>query len=131
MDAPDIRAAAGAAVDLAVDALGSDTAAPPQLTGLSVTTSDGGPPELSTWVAPEVLRVPDIAKIAGVSRQRALQWTQEREDFPSALIKTSYGALYPRAAVLRWLEQPRQAGPRKRGSGDADAEPATSKGTES
>jgi hypothetical protein len=117
VEASDIRAAAGTAVDLAVDALGSDTTAPPQLTGLSITTSGIGQPELSTWVAPDVVRVPDIAKLAGVSRQRVLQWTKDRDDFPAALIATSYGALYPRAAVLRWLEQPRHAGPRsKRGS---------------
>ena len=59
-----------------------------------------------------MLRVPDIARVAGVSRQRVQQWVNERADFPAPLLTTSYGVLYPRAAVERWLEQPRQAGRR-------------------
>lgn len=115
VEAEDIRAAAALAVDLATASLGAGGGAPPQLTGLSVSTSAaGGTPELSTWVVPDVLRVPDIAKAAGVSRQRVQQWVHERDDFPAALITTSYGALYPKAAVERWLERPRQAGRRAR-----------------
>lgn len=111
VETEDIRAAATLAVDLATTAIGS---APPQLTGLSVsiTSPRDEAPGLITWVMPDVMRVPDIAKAAGVSRQRVQQWVRQRDDFPPAIITTSYGGLYPRAAVERWLKQPRQAGRR-------------------
>lgn len=59
--------------------------------------------ELNEPVYPQVVGFAEIARMAGVSRQRARQLA-EKESFPHPVIKTSQGPLYNVHAVQQWLE---------------------------
>lgn len=45
----------------------------------------------------------DIGKLAGVPSNTVQKWSQRYSDFPSPKDKTTGGALYSKAAVLKWL----------------------------
>lgn len=58
---------------------------------------------LNEPVYPQVVGFAEIARLAGVSRQRARQLA-EKATFPYPVIKTRQGPLYNIHAVQRWLE---------------------------
>ena len=64
--------------------------------------------ELREPVYPQVIGYAEIAKMAGVSRQRIRQLA-EKEIFPRAVIRTAQGPLYSVHAVERWLESRRSS----------------------
>lgn len=59
--------------------------------------------ELDTPLYPEVVGYAEIAKMAGVSRQRARQFA-EKPSFPAPVIETAQGPLMNKHAIERWLE---------------------------
>ena len=71
--------------------------------GLEVLTETAFNAALAAPVYPEVVSYAEIAELAGVSRQRARQFTVLR-DFPSPVIKTAQGPLMEKTAVLKWIE---------------------------
>ena len=73
------------------------------LTSVGAQNQDEFHAELNEPVYPQVVGFAEIARIAGVSRQRARQLA-EKESFPHPVIKTSQGPLYNVHAVHRWLE---------------------------
>ncbi len=76
--------------------------------------------EIERPVVPDLVGAAEIGEMAGVSRQRADQWTAS-EDFPPPAVKTRTGRLWIRVSVDRWLERaPRRAGRPKK----ATANPA-------
>lgn len=70
--------------------------------GLEASAQEVFEKRLSEPVFPEVVGYSEIAELAGVSRQRARQFTVTR-GFPSPLITTGQGPLMDRSAVLDWL----------------------------
>lgn len=54
-------------------------------------------------IFPKVVGYAEIAKLAGVSRQRARQLS-ENSDFPLPVIETSQGPLFNQHAIERWTE---------------------------
>lgn len=64
--------------------------------------------ELREPLYPQVVGYAEIAKMAGVSRQRVRQLAEKRE-FPRPVIRTGQGPLYSVHAVERWLESRRSS----------------------
>ncbi len=52
--------------------------------------------------AVEVVGVPEMARILGVSRQRVYQLMTTYEDFPAPLATLAVGRVWSRAAVEEW-----------------------------
>lgn len=59
--------------------------------------------EIQRPVYPEVVGYAEIARLAGVSRQRARQFA-DIETFPAPVIETAQGPLYDQHAITHWLE---------------------------
>lgn len=76
---------------------------PGETTELTVITADALDAELATPIFPEVVGYAEIAKLAGVTRQRAHRFPKTR-GFPPPVIETAQGPLYNVHAVERWLE---------------------------
>lgn len=74
-----------------------------QVVSVTVQTDDEFEAELSEPVYPPVVSFAEIAKLAGVTRQRVRQLA-EKATFPNPVIKTGQGPLYSLHAVDRWLE---------------------------
>lgn len=72
------------------------------ITGINIQTTEEFDRELSEPIYPEVVSYAEIAKIEGVSRQRARQFA-DTDTFPKPVIKTGQGPLYSRHAVENWL----------------------------
>ena len=53
---------------------------------------------------PEVVGYAEIARLAGVTRQRARMFPKI-VDFPKPVIETAQGALYTKSAIEAWLER--------------------------
>lgn len=82
----------------------------PVLTGLQVQSEEEFERELARPIFPEVVGYAEIARMGGVSRQRARQWAR-KASFPRPVIETEQGPLMARAAVAAWLESnPRRPG---------------------
>lgn len=64
---------------------------------------------LEAPLVPELVGVSEVAKIAGVSRQRAHQLAAG-ETFPSPVATLAAGPVWRAAAVRAWAEQPRASG---------------------
>lgn len=73
------------------------------VTSIGVQTPVEFQAELNEPVYPQVVGFAEIARMAGVSRQRARQLA-EKASFPHPVIKTSQGPLYNVHAVQRWLD---------------------------
>ncbi|OAV62857.1 hypothetical protein [Enteractinococcus helveticum] len=73
------------------------------ITAVGAQNQDEFHDELNEPVYPKVVGFAEIARIAGVSRQRARQLA-EKDSFPDPVIKTSQGPLYNIHVVQRWLE---------------------------
>ena len=73
------------------------------VTAVTVQNEETFQEELHEPVYPDVVGYAEIAKMAGVSRQRVRQLT-ERDIFPRPVIRTAQGPLYSVHAVERWLE---------------------------
>jgi hypothetical protein len=71
--------------------------------GLEVSAQEVFEKKMNEPVFPEVVGYAEIADLAGVSRQRARQFTIAR-GFPTPVITTGQGPLMDRAAVLAWLK---------------------------
>lgn len=50
----------------------------------------------------EVVGVPEIAQLLGVSRQRVYQLIEAYEDFPAPVATLAVGRIWSRAAVAEW-----------------------------
>ncbi len=50
----------------------------------------------------EVVGIPEIAQILGVSRQRVYQLIDTYEDFPAPLATLAVGRIWSRSAVEEW-----------------------------
>jgi prophage regulatory protein len=50
----------------------------------------------------EVVGVPEIGQILGVSRQRVYQLMETYEDFPAPLATLAVGRVWSRAAIEEW-----------------------------
>lgn len=72
-------------------------------TAITVQNEDVFSAELNKPLFPEVVGYAEIAKLVGVSRQRARQFA-EKPSFPAPVIKTAQGPLFNLHAVERWLE---------------------------
>jgi hypothetical protein len=78
--------------------------------GVSVISLDELEREIERPTIPELVGAAEIGEMAGVSRQRADQWTSS-SDFPPPAVKTKTGRLWIRVSVSRWLERtPRRVG---------------------
>ena len=55
-------------------------------------------------VGDEFITQADIARIAGVGPSAVANWRKRRADFPAAAQDSSYGALFAKTDVLRWLQ---------------------------
>ena len=73
------------------------------VTSVRVQTDAEFQQELLEPVYPKVVGFAEIAKMAGVSRQRVRQLA-EKANFPHPVIRTNQGPLYSVHAVDRWLE---------------------------
>lgn len=73
------------------------------VTSVGVQSQEEFQAELNEPVYPPVVGFAEIARMVGVSRQRARQLA-EKASFPHPVIKTSQGPLYSVHAVQRWLE---------------------------
>lgn len=73
------------------------------VTSVVVQNEEAFQDELREPMYPEVVGYAEIAKMAGVSRQRVRQLA-ERDIFPRPVIRTTQGPLYNLHAVERWLE---------------------------
>lgn len=80
--------------------------------GLEVQTEEAFEAGLSRPTFPEVVGYAEIAKLGGVSRQRARQWA-DNPTFPAPVIETEQGPLRAKAAVVKWLKT-RDARPGRR-----------------
>ncbi|MEH0058777.1 hypothetical protein [Auritidibacter ignavus] len=76
---------------------------PYEITSVKVQSEAEFDAELNEPVYPPVVAFADIARMAGISRQRVRQ-ISAKPDFPEVVIKTSQGPLYNRYAVKRWLK---------------------------
>ena len=59
--------------------------------------------EIRSPIYPEVVGYAEIARMAGVSRQRARQFA-DIDTFPHPVIETAQGPLYGQSAITHWLE---------------------------
>lgn len=75
-----------------------------EIVGLDVMTEEAFDAASSEPVFPEVVSYAEIAELAGVSRQRARQFTVLR-DFPHAVIQTAQGPLMEKQAVVNWISR--------------------------
>ena len=73
------------------------------ITNLTVRTWEETRTAINTPVFPKVVGYAEIAKLAGVTRQRAYQFPQI-ESFPKPVIETAQGPLFTESAILAWLE---------------------------
>ena len=78
------------------------TTGPITITGLEVITEQEADRRLGEPVFPEVVSFSEIGQMAGVSRQRARQFS-DNPSFPRPVITTGQGPLYGLHAVQRWL----------------------------
>jgi hypothetical protein len=69
------------------------------LTEETLASHRSDPPD---WNLPPLVTTTEIAKMFGVSRQRASQWAAERPDFPQPAARTALGALYIRSQIQVW-----------------------------
>ena len=83
-----------------------------EVTGVSAQTDADFEEELVAPLFPEVVGYAEIAEMAGVSRQRAHQFTR-MAGFPPAVITTAQGPLMRKTAVAAWLGR-RDARPGRR-----------------
>lgn len=83
------------------------------VTGLEVLSEDAVDAELARPLFPEVVGYAEIADMAGVSRQRARQFSNI-SSFPKPVIETAQGPLMGKYAVERWLETRNTSGGRPR-----------------
>lgn len=74
------------------------------VTSVMLQNEDAFQQELREPVYPEVVGYAEIAKMAGLSRQRIRQLA-EKPVFPKPVIRTAQGPLYSAHAVERWLEE--------------------------
>lgn len=70
---------------------------------IEILTEDALDKNLAEPVFPEVVSFAEIASMAGVSRQRARQFSAI-DGFPAPVIKTAQGPLMTKAAVESWIE---------------------------
>lgn len=75
----------------------------PTITSVKTQSEEAFQKELSEPLYPEVVSFAEIAKIAGVSRQRARQFPAI-SSFPKPVIQTSQGSLFNLHAVKKWVE---------------------------
>lgn len=73
------------------------------ITSVEVKNQEEFQKELYEPVYPEVVGFAEIARLAGVSRQRVRQLS-ERANFARPVIRTAQGPLYSLHAVQRWVE---------------------------
>lgn len=73
------------------------------ITNLTVRTWEETVKTINDPVFPKVVGYAEIAKLAGVTRQRAYQFPQI-ESFPKPVIETAQGPLFTETAILAWLE---------------------------
>lgn len=99
VEAASLVEAAGEASRLVSDA----TPHPITIVGLEVITEEEADRRLGEPVFPEVVSFSEIGQMAGVSRQRARQFS-DNPSFPRPVITTGQGPLYGLHAVERWLE---------------------------
>lgn len=76
---------------------------PITITGLEVVTETEAHARLGEPLFPEVVSFAEIGTLAGVSRQRARQFS-ENPAFPKPVITTAQGPLYGLHAVKQWLD---------------------------
>ncbi|WEG10410.1 hypothetical protein PU630_07645 [Microbacterium horticulturae] len=76
---------------------------PITIIGLEVITESEADKRLREPLFPEVVSFAEIGQMAGVSRQRARQFS-DNPAFPTPVITTGQGPLYSRHSVERWLE---------------------------
>ncbi|WP_343030206.1 hypothetical protein [Bifidobacterium canis] len=70
--------------------------------GVEAVRSDASIEVAGLFQYPEVVGYAEIARMAGVSRQRARMFP-EIKDFPKPVIRLKQGALYQRSAIEHWL----------------------------
>lgn len=75
-----------------------------EIVGLDVMTEEAFDAASSEPIFPEVVSYAEIAELAGVSRQRARQFTVLK-DFPHAVIQTAQGPLMEKNAVVNWISR--------------------------
>lgn len=100
VDAADTVTAAEEAARLVSDA----TPHPITIIGLEVITEEEADARLEEPVFPRVVGFAEIGQMAGVSRQRARQFS-DIAGFPAPVITTAQGPLYGLHSVERWLEK--------------------------
>ncbi|NHI16882.1 hypothetical protein [Microbacterium excoecariae] len=98
VDAETPTAAAERAVSLVSGRIDGAT-----VVGIAVQSEDAFDAELAQPIYPEVVGYAEIAKLGGVSRQRARQWAAN-PSFPDPVIETEQGPLREKAAVVKWLD---------------------------
>jgi predicted DNA-binding transcriptional regulator AlpA len=78
--------------------------------------------------ADELVSVPEVAEMLGVSRQRVHQIVRAYEDFPAPVAELALGRIWNREAVADWMSsQPRSTGrPRRSSRSQASASPTAS-----
>lgn len=79
------------------------------VTSVMVQSEEAFQEELREPVYPQVVGYAEIAKMAGVSRQRIRQLA-EKNNFPRYVIRTGQGPLYSVHSVERWLESRKLSG---------------------
>lgn len=78
--------------------------------GVRILTEEDHERELVAPSALDLVGVADIGEMAGVTRQRAQQWT-EQPSFPKPVATPKSGPVFTRKSVEKWLEaNPRRTG---------------------
>lgn len=81
----------------------SDSGVDAEINELAVQSEKAFRAEVEQPIYPTVLSYAEIAKLAGVSRQRARQFA-DNDSFPEPVIVTAQGPLYTDHAVRHWLD---------------------------
>lgn len=101
VDADDVIDAGRQGLEYAVEALPNCKLTP---NNLEVTEWGKTVEHLHDPLYPEVVGYAEIARLAGVTRQRARMFPKI-VDFPKPVIETAQGALYTKSAIEAWLER--------------------------
>lgn len=102
ISAPTIDEAIDLAITVVRDALAQHVTGA-EVTGIDVMNQQAFDEELAQPLYPEVVGYAEIAQMAGVSRQRARQFSQI-PSFPSPVIVTAQGPLMSKVAVDTWIK---------------------------
>ena len=120
VQAPTLRAATDQATRAVVAAASKAGHREIFLLEVAVIDEETGHARLDEPLFPEMLGYSQIARLAGVSRQRIRQLAKEHPQFPGPFLETEYGPLFHKDAVTLFLQKTRWSGRRRSRGGPVE-----------